>query len=401
MNFVLYYLLRGIFCSISISAAEISITKGVFLRRKSVVPAREITAAESRRTLWLRIFGAKRITVFTRSGALSFYLKKNEPLPFLPEKRGKTLRPKPAAILLGAFSDTRALSAAVAFSLAITRVGKLLGTQYRDRLLSAIGQAADELSAALGLYSIVLPRITALLAVFFPAAWGFAFLRRVLRLSRFRVFAGKTHVTVTHGLFTLYEQTVSLEKLNAAYFRQSAATLFMNSAPLYARNFMLLPALRDFRAEKAMKCLLRLPYPKNALFCPPKEALFSHCAVPLGWAGALAAGAVFTFALPWFIGKATLRSLLFAGAGVFLWLAASFALYMPRSRLCADGGAVMICARYGTKLVRAVIPNGQTAAFQSNVSLFQQKYRRRDVAISVKNGALITLRHCAEIPQGE
>lgn len=398
MSFLFYYLLRGIFCSISLSAKEISITKGYFLCRKSVIPAEEITAAESRRTILLRFFGAKRITVFTFAGELSFYLRKDEPLPFLPEKRGKMLRPKQTAILLGAFSQTRALSSAIAFSLAISRVGKLLGTEYRDRLLAVIGQAADELSTTLGMFNIVLPRITAVLAVFFPAAWVFAFVRRAFRLSRFRVFAGKTHIKASHGLFTLYEQTVSLQKLNAAFFRQSAAALLMKSAPLYARRIMLLPSLNSAREEQAVRCLVRIPYPKRTLFRPPKSALFSHCAVPLGWAGALAAGAVFSLALPWFFGKTTLRSLLFAGAGVCLWVAASFALYMPKSMLCEDSGAVLIRARHGTRLITAVIPSGQTAAFQSNISLFQRKYNRRDAAVSVKNSITITLRHSVSIP---
>lgn len=396
MDFLFYYVLRRFFAEVRFSPRGIYLRKGALIRRESVVPLETLTHVEVKRSPLLRIFRAKAVTVHSLGGSISFFLADTEPLPFLPENRGAAIRPKTRLLLLGAFSDTRALSGVVVFSGTLSRIGRLLGSEYYDRIIAAITDVADELAGTLLMVHIAVPRITAVAAVFAAAAWVFAFLGRFIELLRFRVCSDGKFVTVRRGIVTLYEQTLVLNNLNAVVSERTVVTSLLGVSPLYVRGVMIFPPANNRTSERAARTLCRVAPAKKKLLKPPLGALFGHCAAPLGFgAGFLAALLLCHFGqrfgllprLP------VIRSLLWCGAAVCGWLTFSYALFMRGSFLAVGNGALTISARRGGRLVSALIPRGQLAAFQNNVSLFQRRRGLRDISVSAKQGGAIKLRH--------
>ena len=400
MNILLYYILRRFFVDLSFSDNGVTIRKGLFVRRSSTLPLCAVTHTEIKRTLLLRVLGGKQVTLFTLGGSVSFFLRKNEALPFLPEKKGTPLRPKRGAVLLGAFSDTRALGGVVFFSGTLSRIGKIFGSGYYDRIISAIADTAERLSETLNLLHIVVPRITAVIAVFVAAAWLAAFLRELEERLRFSVSASGDYLTVRRGLLTVYEYTLVLNDLSAVISEKTATTSLIGAAPLYARGVMIFPAADSHTADRLAKTLCRIPPAKGTEYRPPLRALFGHCAAPLGW-GAAFLGAILLMHIAYRMGMLprlpVIRSLLWCGAGVCGWLAAAFILYMRGSRLSMGEHTLQISARRGARLRSFLAPKEQVIMYQDNVSLFQRRNGLRDISVCVKQGGRIKLRHAEKL----
>ncbi|MGN1118794.1 MAG: hypothetical protein ACI4Q4_00450 [Oscillospiraceae bacterium] len=396
MDFLLYYVLRRFFVKVEFLPRGIYLRRGLIIRRESFVPLDTLTLVEVKRTLLMRAFSAKKVTVRTLAGSVSFFLQKDESLSFLPPKARHGIAPKRTAVLLGAFLDTRALSGVVFFSGTLSRISRILGSEYYDRVMSVITDAADELAKTLYTAHIVIPRITAVIAVFTLAAWFLAFLRKLTELMRFRVSAGKSSLTITRGIVTLYEQTLVLNNLNSVYSESSVTSLLLRRAPLFSRGVMLFPPTNEAVQHRLLKGLCGISPEAEAVMRPQWSALFSHCCVPLWWSAGL-------LGVLWLSGRAfrsglipqypVLRSALWGAAAVCLWAAFAFVLYMRRSFLSAGKNALVISARKGSRLRTEFIPRGQLDTFQNNVSLFQRKNRRRDICLIAKQGGAIKLRH--------
>lgn len=355
MDIVFYYILRRFFVRLSFSESVIYLEKGLVFLRSCRVPYSSVTAVEIRRTPLLRILGGKRVTVRTLGGkAAEFYLRKDEPLPFLPQDGGVTLRPKASSVLFGAFIDTRALSGVLIFSAAIKRVGTIFGSSYYDRIISAIQSTASGVSDTLALLHIAVPKAASVIAVFVIAAWGFALLVKAAAMARFRVTLRGNSVSVRRGLITLYEYHVSAAAPCCFVVCDAISSLLANAAPLYLHGIMILPPARNNSAERLIRILLgrACSVPEKKL-SPPKRALFGHCAVPLGWAAAPAAALLLIEIMrkngaP--IYAETLKTALWCGVAVLLWTAAVYAAYMFRSGSARGGGIVVISARRFARL---------------------------------------------------
>ncbi len=396
MDFLLYYVLRRFFVKVEFLPRGIYLRRGLIIRRESFVPLDTLTLVEVKRTLLMRAFSAKKVTVRTLAGSASFFLQKDEPLSFLPPKARHGIAPKRTAVLLGAFLDTRALSGVVFFSGTLSRISRILGSEYYDRVMSVITDAADELAKTLYTAHIVIPRITAVIAVFTLAAWFLAFLRKLTELMRFRVSAGKSSLTITRGIVTLYEQTLVLNNLNSVYSESSVTSLLLGRAPLFSRGIMLFPPTDEATRRRILRRFFRISPAGEVLLAPQRSAFIGHCGAPLMCGVAMfAALALFRPLKPAqaLAHLPVIRSLLWCGAAVCLWLVFSFALYMRRSFLRAGENALIISARKGSRLRTEFIPRGQLDTFQNNVSLFQRKNRRRDICLIAKQGGAIKLRH--------
>ncbi|MGN1423201.1 MAG: PH domain-containing protein [Oscillospiraceae bacterium] len=357
MDILLYYILRRFFVRISFSEGIIHLEKGLIFLRSSRIPYSSVTAVEIRRTPLLRILGGKRVTVRTLGGkAAEFYLRKSEPLPFLPQDKGITLRPKISSVLFGAFIDTRALSGVLIFSAAIKRVGAIFGSSYYDRIISAIQSTANGVSDTLALLHIAVPKAASVIAVFVIAAWGFALLVKAAAMARFRVTLRGNSVSVRRGIITLYEYHVSSAAPCCFVICDAISSLLANAAPLYLHGIMILPPARNNSAERLIRILLGNAYSvpeKKLTLSPPKRALFGHCALPLGWAAVPAAALLLIEIMrkngaP--IYAETLKTALWCIIAVLLWTAAVYAAYMFRSGSARGGGIVRISARRFARL---------------------------------------------------
>lgn len=372
MNFLFYFLLRKYFVRLSLSSKQISLEKGLLLKRRSIMPLSCIVRITARRTLLMRIFGAKEINVFSLNGALRFYLKSGDRLPFLPKPSKPPIKPRFRDVAFGAFIDTRALGGVFVFTAVLRRISLVLGGEYVRELISVFTKTAAELEKALGFFKVAVPRAAVTLGVFALGAWVFAYIRKLLRLSAFRVSKADGLLFVSSGVLTLYEHAL-VPNSAAAVYCDTITCLAARRAPLYLRGVMLLPCVKRDKLEKTLKALCGYKIPPNKL-SPPPSAFLGYTAAPLAWAGAF--GALLFAAYHGEHSAMLLKTVLYSGMVVSLYTAVLYLFYMYRSSLSADERFTAISARRGLRLYTAVFPSNIVTESAFKQSVFQ---RRREL----------------------
>ncbi len=394
MEFIFFYLLRRFFVKLSFSPNEIFVSKGLLIRRVTTLPISAVTMIDVRRTLLMRIFKAKLVTLHTLSGNVSFYLHRDEPLPFCNAAKDHEIRPQGRSIVFGAFIDTRALSGVVIFAIAMLRLGQLPGGYYQ-KLLSALLVTAEEMSKILQLFDVTIPRITAFIAVFVIAAWLFALARKLLRLYKFKVYLSPKYVTVKHGLVTLYERTLVRNNLVPVVCCDTLSTLVTGAAPLYCHRAMLFPPTDHDTRQRLLHSLCGIDPTKEKTVKPPPKALFGHCCAPLGWLAASAGAAIILWIGEYygvFGYTAMLRSILWTGAAVSLWYTLTYGIYMLHS-FVSTGDITRLTHRSGARLYTVYIPLKMRACCVIRTNPFQRRGRMCDVVITAADTRRLKLRN--------
>ncbi len=354
---------------LEISEKEIRLRKGLVIRRVSVLPRSSVVRVTVRRTLVMRLLHAKEVTVFTLGGKLVFFLSKNEPLPLMPQNHSAEFTTRFFETAFGAFVDTRALGGLFVFSAALRRVSAVFGGEYFDRVISALTKTANDLERALRFFKITIPKIAITIGVFALGAWVFAYIKKLLRLARFRVFTETNgpRVIVTSGFFTLYEH--ALVPNSAAVRVETLTSLVTRRAPLYLRGVMILPCVKRDTLPKNLKKLCGFKLPKNRVKSP-KRAFFGHIVSPLSWLGVFAAALFSAYRLKY---SELLKIALYSGVIVKLYMIVLYLLYMSRSGLALGGEFAAVTARRGLRLYAAVFPNDAVTLSMSTQSIFQKR----------------------------
>lgn len=387
MNFLLYYVLRKFFVNLRFSDKEISLEKGLILKRLSVMPLNSVVRITSRRTLFLRIFGAKEISVFSLNGTLKFYLKKSDRLPFLPKPCQAVAKPRFREIAFGAFIDTRALGGVFVFAAVLRKLSVIIGSEYVSELTAVFIKTAAELEKALGFFKVAVPRVAITLAVFALGSWVLAYIRKLLRLSEFRVSKADGLLFIESGVLTLYEHVLvsnSAASSECAVIRcDTLTTVLARRAPLYFRGIMVCP------------CSKRMELPAKRL-SSPKRAFFGHIAAPLAWLGAFAAALVA-------IGLTDhsamlLKTVLYSGVIVNLYTAVLYLLYMRRSGAAFGEKLLSVSARRGLRLYTVVFPRNALIGTNVSQSVFQRWSGSCNYKISLTERRKFTVR---QLPKDE
>ncbi len=386
----MYFLLRRFFVKLKMDNGGIHLTKGLFFRRIYDIPISAVVAAEIRQAPLLRLLKGRKVTLFTLSGKTSFYLRRNEEIPFLPHLNSPAVRPKLTSVLLGAFAETRAFSGAVVFSAAISRIGTIFGSDYYDTIINAINSTAAGLSDFLEEMRFTVPRITAVAAVFVAAAWLFAYIRHVIGLSRFAVRTNGSYIVIDRGLFTLYEQVIVRNNLPAVQIKSSAVSLLFRAAPVYCFGILTIPPLREKDLRRAVSALLMAELPQDLTETPPAKALFGHIALPLGWGATFAA----LLTLCYIAGKAVmLRSLLWIALSVCTWYCVLYGLYMRRTGIYRTLKQTVISARKGTRLNSLILPRANEVFISLEQNPFQRLNGMCDIRFSLRGKMRLRLRN--------
>ena len=395
MNFLIYFILRRLFITLRFSDNEISLEKGLILKRASVMPLASVVKVTSRRTLIMRLFRAKEITVFTLGGKIVFYLSQNERLPFLPEKRSLGIRPRFRDLMFGAFIDTRALSGLFIFTAVLRKFNAIFGSEYFSRLITALKMTADELEKVLGFFRVAVPRIAITLAVFAFGAWTFAFCRKLLQSYNFRVSKSGNVLFVSSGVLTLYEHALVQNAASAVISCDTLITVITRRAPLYFREVMILPCVKRGKLPKTLKVLCGVEMPQNRL-SPPKRAFLGHIAAPLSWLGVFAVliAAVYRFGHSALL----LKTVLYSGAIVNLYTAALYLLYMRRSGIARGNGVTAVSARRSLRLYTAVFPDYAVKQNAISQNVFQKRSGLCNVKLALVERKKFTVR---QIPKNE
>lgn len=378
MNFFMYYILRKLFVRLKFTENEIILERGIILRRKSVLPLKSIVRVTSERPLLLRIFSAKKITVYAVRGKITFYLHKNEPLPFLPEMRSAPLKPRFSAVMFGAFADTRALGGLALLAAFLRRISSIFGSEYFDGVISAISDTAETLTNALSVLHIAVPRIAAVLAVFVLAAWSLAFARKLLHLANLRAARHGDLLRVQSGVITLYEHTLVLN--SAAVMVSPLSALLAGRAPIYLRGVMIFPSAPDALAPKLLSTLCGIPADDAPRIKPPRSSFFGFCAVPFWWTVGLSAALALTYLSESLRSAMLLKTALYCALLVSLYALPVCLVCMKHSGISAGKRTVSVSHRQSLRLFTAVVPRGTIV---ENV-LSQSVFQRRDELCSCK-----------------
>ncbi len=371
MSFILYFVLRRFFVDLSFTSAGIVLRRGLFIRRIHTVPLRSVVRITVKRSVFLRIFRAKEAEICTLNGKFKLFLRRDEQIPFLPKPPARYIKPRFRETAFGAFIDVRALGAVALFAAVLRRIGTIFGGKYLDGILEVLDTAAVNVEQALSAMRVYVPRAAAALAVFALAAWTFAFLRKLAALSRFCVGRRGEYVTVSSGLFTLYEHTLVLNNA-AAVMCDSPVSLIVKHSPLYLRDVMIFPSVRRSELRKVLRvlCGIRSLDPRKTV--TPESAVFGFCAAPLGWSGGFAAAIALVYISDRLRKAMLLKTALYCGLFVSLYAAAVCLLYIKHSGI-VFGERRVVCARRTLRLYTAVFDKEAAVGETISQSVFQRR----------------------------
>ena len=392
MSFLLYYIIGKFFVTLHFSDKEIILEKKFLFKYSAAVPISSVVKITSRRTLIMRLFRAKEITVYTLSGKIKFYLHKNETLPFLPKNRTFGEKTRFSEILFGAFIDTRALGGLFVFAAVLRKISTVLGSEYFNRVIFVLTKTAADLENALKFFRIAVPKIFVIIAVFAFGSWVFAFIRKILRLSRFRAMKNGDILFVKSGVLTLYEHALVLNSA-AVIYCETITSVFTNRAPLYLRDTMISPCVKRNERQNTLKQLCGLKIPQKKIHSS-KRAVFGHTAVPLFRLGAFAAALIAVH----FSGYTAilLKTVLYCGIIVNLYTAVLYLLYILRSEIAFGKNITAVSARRGLRLYIAVFPNDIIKRKTVSQSVFQKRKGLCNFGVSTVERRKFTARQYAK-----
>lgn len=339
MKLLLYYVLRRFFVKLETTDSCIILEKGIFLKRKTRLPLKSIVRATFRRSIPARILGAEEIMLYTLRGKLEFFLPKNH-VPI--SEPARFCKFSPWKIAFGAFIDTRALGGIVIFAVILRKIGVILGGDYSRKLVALLFETAENVSHALAVVNIAVPGIAAAAGIFALASWLFAFVRKLFRLARFRSGSRGGYYFVKSGIITLYEHIIVR---NSVVFTDTVMTLITNRSPMYCHRVMICPAVRR-------------PGKRFPAISPPKSSFWGRCAVPLWCLAGFSAALVLLESSAEFRKMLLLKTALYSGFFVSLYVTALFAAYMKRSALFFGKRAVRVSERRGMRLYTCIFPAG-------------------------------------------
>lgn len=400
MSFLMYYILRKLFVRLEFTENEIILEKGIILRRKSVLPLKSIVRVSAERSLIMRIFGAKKIIVFAVRGKITFYLRKTEPLPFLPEIRSVPLKPRFSAVMFGAFTDTRALGGIALLAAFLRRISSIFGGEYFNNIIIAISDTAETLTDALSILHIAVPKIAAVLAVFVLAAWSLAFVRKLLRLANLRAARHGDLLHVQSGVITLYEHTLVLNSAAAVSVSPLTAVL-AKRAPIYLRGVMIFPSAPSDKALKIIRTLCNIPVDNAPQIKPPKSSFFGFCAAPFWWAVGFSAALTLLYLSENFRSAMLLKTVLYCGLIVSLYTVLVCLVYMNRSGIAVGKSSVSVSSRRSLRLFTNIVPRGTIIENTLSQSIFQKRGGLCNCRLATAERTRLTARHLVknEIPR--
>ena len=381
MKILFYYILRRFFVSLSADPEKITLTKGLILKRTSVLPRSSVVKIITRRSPLLRIFRAKEVTIFTLNGKIELFLGKNESAPFLPEVPKISVKPRFREILFAAFIDTRALAGIAFFAAVLRKIGKIFGSSYFDGIISAIFSTAEKISEALTVVHVTVPKIAAFTAVFAVCSWIFAFLVKLLRLSRFRLSRRGEYVLIKSGVLTLYE-TALVRNTAAVLTRKTFVCQLSGRAPVYYHDTMVYPAASEAISEHILKRFFGIIPESSALLKTPLRGILGHCTVPLwifGISSALLTAVYFSELNSAQLLKTALYCAIFASG----YVSVCGMLLMSKAESTFGEFRVKISFRCGTAVFCACFPRGISRGELLSQNFFQKTSRLCDYRVFV------------------
>lgn len=399
MNFLLYYILRRFFLKLEYTDEKLILTKGVFLKRTSLLPLSAVVKIVVKQPPILRIFRAKEVGIFTHNGKVEFFLSKNEQPPFIPTllpvmpKNG--IRPRFREIIFGALIDTRALAGIAFFAAALQRIGSIVGSSYFDKIISALFTTAEKLSETLMLLHVAVPKIAAFAAVFAACSWLFAFCVKLVRLSGFRLSRRGKTVYVKSGAVTLYE-TFLVQNTAAVITRKTVLCMLFRCSPVYYCNTVVYPAASEKRFRRIASRFFGVADEFSLPVKTPPGKIACHCLLPL-WTFGISSALLVLFYLSEYSFAQLLKTVLYCAVFASGYISLCGMLLMRNALSSFGENTVRLSFRRGTAVYRVCFPRGLSRGYVISKSIFsrgdlynykalivgQKSYRARRLPIKI------------------
>lgn len=202
-----------------ISPHRLRLCRGIFFTRTTLVPLRWVTTLTVERPLWMRPFGAVRVSADTDGGNhkfadLQLTVWRQQAKLFLPESEdGIYHHAKAWRIWLLSFLSSDSLGGLLLLTAALRQSSVILGEGIRNKVMNNLENAADMLAA--------IPRTAALLILILAIGWVAGTVRHLLRHLPFALCRRKDTLTIYTGRFTRRIHCCAVDAVNYVDMRQT------------------------------------------------------------------------------------------------------------------------------------------------------------------------------------
>lgn len=210
---------------------EVSLISGIFVKRETIIPYANISAAASVHPFFLRPFKAVKMTINTCGGAfkksdMTLLLKRSDAgklrhkflRPHDVHHKTFEIRPGILTIIFFSFVFSSSLSGALYISTFFIKLGNTAKELYENELKSAIDLLTNEVSSK---FALSIPPAAIALGILVIVTWLFSFVSNILRYAGFSMKREKNFLEVRMGALTRRSYHIVSDKINYVDMRQS------------------------------------------------------------------------------------------------------------------------------------------------------------------------------------
>lgn len=364
-----------------ISPHRLRLCRGIFYHRITLVPLRWVTTLTVERPLWMRPFGAVKVSADTDGGNhkladLRLIVWRQQASLFVPDaEEGVYLRAKGWRIWLLCLLSSDSFGGLLLLITALRESSVILGEGIRHKVMSNLENAADTLA--------VIPHTAALLILIVAISWVAGTVRHLLRHLPFTLYRCKDSLTIYTGRITRRIHCCAVDTINYVDIRQTLVAHLLKVYTVYIsctgygkdKNTLAVAIPPCRRIAEEWGLLFPHCKPCTVRLHPAKGAIFRYLRMPLILLLALPfIGQVVGWVFPLWRELAIYLSLL--GVIPCLWLGA---VRLATCRIAGVGhgeGQYWLCYPRLLSLHRVTIPQDKVAMIHIRQSLWQ---RRRGV----------------------
>lgn len=373
---VLYAYLRYKRTSIIVSNGRITVSKGVFRRRKNIIYAKHVVAAALRQGAVTSFFGAQTLCVGTGGNRLiaeEYIKKKSGSLPLF-DVEGKTERLSFFHSLVAAADATSALS------------GLLLIIPFLRKTAPVVGEGLSEgfyggINLWSHLASKLLPPAVAYVSGLIAAGYGFAFVYELLKHIKIQITQNKEYMKISRGVIWRVVTVQPKEEMSALTAEQGLLCMVLGIKKL----FVLSHINKSLGTERELVGVERgrIKRPDDVSVIKPKRrSVFSFVLAPLLLLVLSVAGALYFEQ----IGRIVTVSVVMSVAVPFLLLWTMFrAAAFEHSFIKKENDCVLACSYSGLRLVQMKVDNDKINAIEIRQNPFQKIFGSCNVRIYAHN----------------
>ena len=210
---------------------RLRLCRGLFCHRTTLIPLRWVTTLTVEQPLWMRPFGAVKVTADTDGGYhrradLRLTVWRRQAHLFLPSAEdGVYLCAKGWRIWLLSLLSSDSLGGLLLVAAALRQSSILLGEGIRRTVMNNLEAAADTLA--------MIPRTAAILVLILAVGWGTGTVRHLLRHLPFALCRRQDTLTVYMGRITPRIHCCSIGAINYADVRQTLTAHLLKVYTVY------------------------------------------------------------------------------------------------------------------------------------------------------------------------